>query len=60
MRFAGHVTCIGKVRNVYNILVRQPEGKKSLGRPSLKWEDNIKMDLKKDVDLVHLSQDRDW
>jgi len=31
--------------DIYKILVEKPEGKKSLGRPSHRWEDNIKMDL---------------
>jgi hypothetical protein len=35
-----------KKRNVYRILVGKPEGKKPLGRPSLRWVDNIKMDLR--------------
>jgi hypothetical protein len=32
-------------RDIYRVLVRKPEGKKPLGRPRLRWEDNIKMDL---------------
>jgi len=32
-------------RGVYRILARKPEGKRPLGRPRLRWEDNIKMDL---------------
>jgi hypothetical protein len=35
----------GEKRNVYRILVRKPEGKRPLGRPRCRWEDNIKMDL---------------
>jgi hypothetical protein len=35
------------MRNVYNILVGKPEGKKPLGRPRCRWEDNIKMYLKR-------------
>jgi hypothetical protein len=35
-----------KMRNEYKILVRKPEGKKLLGRPGHRWEDNIKMDLR--------------
>jgi hypothetical protein len=45
MRWAGHVTRIGKRRGVYRVLVEKPEGKTPLGRPRLRWEDNIKMDL---------------
>jgi hypothetical protein len=53
----------GKVRDAYNILVGRPEGRKPLGRPRLRWEDNIKMDLGEigfgDVVWIHLAQDRD-
>jgi len=48
---------------VYRILVGKPEGKKALGRPRSRWEDNIKMDLLKvvcgDMDWIDLTQDRD-
>jgi hypothetical protein len=30
----------------YRVLIREPEGKRPLGRPRLRWEDNIKMDLR--------------
>jgi hypothetical protein len=33
------------MRNAYKILVRKPEGKRPLGRPRLRWEDNIEVDL---------------
>jgi hypothetical protein len=36
---------MGEGRYVYRILVGKPEGKKPLGRPRRRWEDNIKMDL---------------
>jgi hypothetical protein len=45
MRGAGHVAGTGEKRNAYRILVGKPEGKKLLGRPRLRWVDNIKMDL---------------
>jgi len=45
MRWAGHVACLGEMRGVYRVLVGKPEGKRQLGRPRLRWEDNIKMDL---------------
>jgi hypothetical protein len=45
MRWAGHVARIGEGRGVYRVLVGRPEGKKPLGRPGRRWEDNIKMDL---------------
>jgi hypothetical protein len=63
MRWAGHVACIGEVRGAYNILVGRPEGRRPLGRPRCRWEDNIKMDLREigsgNVDWIHLAQDRD-
>jgi hypothetical protein len=36
---------MGERRGVYRILLSKREGKRSLGRPSRRWEDNIKMDL---------------
>jgi len=45
MRGAGHVVCMGEGRGVYRVLVRKPEGKRPLGRPRHRGEDNIKMDL---------------
>jgi len=47
MRWAGHAARMGKSRNVYKILIRKPEGKGALGRPGRRWEDNIRMDLRK-------------
>jgi hypothetical protein len=37
---------MGKKRNAYRILAGKPEGKRPLGRPRCRWEDNIKMDLR--------------
>jgi hypothetical protein len=45
MRWAGHAERMGEVRGAYNILVERPEGRRPLGRPRRRWEDNIKMDL---------------
>ena len=45
MRWAGHVALMGVRRGVYRILVGNPEGKRPLGRPRRRWEDNIRMDL---------------
>jgi len=42
-----HVARMGVIRNAYKILVGKPEGKRPLERPSLRWEDNIKMYLRK-------------
>jgi len=44
MRWAGHVAHVGERRGVYRVSVGKPEGKRPLGRPRRKWEDNIKMD----------------
>jgi hypothetical protein len=53
----------GERRNVYNVLVRKPEGKKLLGRPRSRWVDNIKMDLRGTgwggMYWIHLAEDRD-
>jgi len=52
-----------EVRGVYRILVGKLEGKKPLGRPRLRWEDNIKMVLQEvgcgGMDWIELAQDRD-
>ena len=49
-------------RNVYRVLVGKPEGKRPLGRPRLRWEDNM-MDLREvgcdPGDLIPLVEDRD-
>ena len=50
-------------RNAYRVLVGKPEGKRPLGRPRRRWEDNIKMDLREvgcDMgDWIALAEDRD-
>jgi hypothetical protein len=46
MRWVGHVAHMGEGRGVYTILVGRPEGKRPLGRPRHRWEDNIKMDFR--------------
>ena len=50
-------------RGVYRVLVGKPEGKRLLGRPRRRWEDNIKMDLQEvgcgSTDWIELAQDRD-
>ena len=45
MRWAGHVARMGERRGVSRVLVGKSEGKRPLGKPRLRWEDNIKMDL---------------
>jgi hypothetical protein len=46
MRWAGHVARMGEGRKAYRVLVGKPEGKRPLGRPSRRWEDGTKMDLR--------------
>jgi len=46
MRWVKHVACIGEMRNECKILVGKHEGKRSLGNPRRRWEDNIRMDLR--------------
>jgi len=63
MRWAGHVAHMGEERGVYRVLVWKPEGKRPMGRPRRRWEDNIKMDLQEVGgafgDWMELAQDRD-
>jgi len=63
MRWAGHVARLGEKRGVYRVLVGKPEGKRPLGRPWRRWEDNINMDLQEVgcgcMDRIELAQDRD-
>jgi hypothetical protein len=62
MRWAGHMARMGEKRNVYRLLVVEPEGKRPLGRPRRRWTDNIKMDLLEIglnvVDWIGVAQDR--
>jgi hypothetical protein len=46
MKWAGYVASMGEGRVAYRVLVWRPEGKRPLGRPRRRWEDNIKMDLR--------------
>ena len=63
MRWAGNVARMGEGRGVHTLLVGKPEGKRPLGRPRRRWEDNIKMDLQEVgrgcEDWMELAQDRD-
>jgi hypothetical protein len=63
MKWAGHVASMGEKRNAYRILVGKPEGKRPLGRPRCRWEDNIRMTLREigwgGMDWIDLAQDRD-
>jgi hypothetical protein len=49
MRWAGHVARMGEGRGVYRVLVGRPKGKRPLGRPRHRWEDNIKMEFREIV-----------
>jgi hypothetical protein len=63
MRWVGHVARMGKERCVCRVLVGKPEGKRPLGRPRHRWEDNIWMDFQEvgcgHMDWIGLAQDRD-
>jgi hypothetical protein len=54
---------MGEERGVHRVLVGKPEGKRPLGRPRRRWEDNIKMDLQQvgwgRVDWMELALDKD-
>ena len=56
MRWAGHVARVGERRSAYRILVGKHEGKRTLGRPRRRREDNINMES---MDWIELDQDRD-
>jgi hypothetical protein len=62
MRWLGHVAHMGYRRGLYRGLVERSEGKRPLGRPRNRWEDNIKMDLQEvewgGMDWIDLAQDR--
>jgi hypothetical protein len=49
MRWEVDVTRMGERRGVYRLLVGKPEGKRPLGRPRLRWENNIKTDLQEET-----------
>jgi len=57
------VARMGQGRGMYRVMVGKPEGKRPLGRPRRRWEDNIKMDLQEVEggcgDWMELTQDRD-
>jgi hypothetical protein len=64
MRWAGHVVQVGEGRDVHRVLVGRLEGKRPLGRPRRRWEDNIKLDLREiridGANWIRLAQDRVW
>ena len=63
MRWAGNVALMGGRRGTYRFLVGKPEGKRPLGRPSCRWDDNIKMDFQEvgcgGMNWIDLARDRD-
>ena len=63
MRWAGHVARMGGDKRRIKVLVGKPEGKRTLGRPRRRWEDNIKMYLQEvgcgGMYWIELAQDRD-
>jgi hypothetical protein len=62
LRWAGHVARMWEGKGVYRVLVGRPEGKRPLGRPGNRWEDNIKLDLRETgtdgLNWIQLAQDR--
>jgi hypothetical protein len=62
-KIGGQVARMGEERGVYRVLVEKPEGKRPLGRPRRRWEDNIKVCLQEvgcgSMDWTELAQDRD-
>jgi hypothetical protein len=63
MKWVGHVACMGERRGVHRFLVGKPGGRRPLGRPRRRWEENIKMDLQEVGvgfgDWMERAQDRD-
>jgi len=62
-RWAGDVARMRERRGAFKVLVEKPEGKRALGRPRHRWEDNIKMGLQEvgcgGMDWIELAQGRD-
>ena len=64
LRWAGHVARMEESRSAFKILTGKPTGKRPLGRPRRRWEDNIKLDLE-EIDIstgkwVDSAQDRNY
>jgi hypothetical protein len=63
VRWAGHVARMWEGRGVHRVLVGKPQGKRPVGRPRRRWEDNIKIDLQEVGrgcgDWMELAQGRD-
>jgi hypothetical protein len=56
------MACMGEGRGVYRVLVGRPKGKRPLGKPRHRWEDNIKMELRErgisGANWIQLAQDK--
>jgi hypothetical protein len=63
LRWAVHVARMGEGRGMYKVLMGKSEGKRPMGIPRRRWEDNTKMDLQEvgcgGVDWIGLAQNRD-
>ena len=63
MKWVGHVARMGEGSGIYRVLVGTPKGKRPLGRPRRRWEDNFKMDPQEmgcgGMDWIKLAQHRD-
>ena len=61
MRLTGHVARMRARRSLYRVLEGKPEGRRPLGRPRRRWEDNFKMDLQEvgwgGMDWIALPED---
>jgi hypothetical protein len=59
----GACSAYGEGRGLYRVWVGKPEGKRLIGRPRRRWEDNIKIDIKEIgcgvMDCIEVAQDRD-
>jgi len=62
IRWAGLVARMGEGKGVHRVLVEKPEGKRQLGRPRRRWENNIKIDRREvggGEDWMELAKDRE-
>ena len=61
MRWAGHIARMEEGRSAFKVLTGKPTGKRPLGRPRRRWEDNIRMDLEEiGISWVDSAQDRNY
>jgi hypothetical protein len=63
LKWVDHVACMGEMKSAYKILVGRPKGRRPIMKPTHRWEDNIRMVLRKigweGVDWMCLAQDWD-